>query len=81
MDSWGKSLYIDNPNHIPAAHFRNHRVPPDMACYSRHTDYAMFGTLEVKLAGLRHLYIYYLGTPPAPESVTLGLARHHTLVI
>jgi cytochrome c-type protein NapC len=71
MDSWGKSLYIDDPNHIPAAHFQNHRVPPDMACYSCHTDYALFGTLRVKLAGLRHVYIYYLGTPPAPESVKL----------
>jgi cytochrome c-type protein NapC len=71
MDSWGKSLYIDDPNHIPAAHFQNHRVPPDMACYSCHTDYAMFGTLKVKLAGLRHVYIYYLGTPPAPENVKL----------
>jgi cytochrome c-type protein NapC len=71
MDSWGKSLYIDDPNHIPAAHFQNHRVPPDMACYSCHTNYAMFGTLKVKLAGLRHVYIYYLGTPPAPENVKL----------
>jgi cytochrome c-type protein NapC len=71
MDSWGKSLYIDDPNHIPAAHFQNHRVPPDMACYSCHTDYAMFGTLKVKLAGLRHVYIYYLGTPPPPERVKL----------
>jgi cytochrome c-type protein NapC len=71
MDSFGKSLYIDDPNHIPAAHFQNHRVPQEEACYTCHTDYAMFGTLKVKLGGLRHVYIYYLGTPPAPENIKL----------
>ena len=32
MDSYGKSLYIDDPNHIPAAHFQNHRVDPEHVC-------------------------------------------------
>jgi nitrate/TMAO reductase-like tetraheme cytochrome c subunit len=27
MESFGKSLYVDDPTHIPAAHFQNHRVP------------------------------------------------------
>ena len=71
MESYGKSLYVDDPNHIPAAHFQNHRVPSGEACYTCHTDYAMFGTLKVKLDGLRHVYIYYLGTPPAPENIKL----------
>jgi cytochrome c-type protein NapC len=71
MDSYGKSLYIDDPNHIPAAHFQNHRVDPEYACYICHTDYAMFGTWKVKLGGLRHVYVYYLGTPPAPENIKL----------
>jgi cytochrome c-type protein NapC len=71
MEPWGHSLHIDDPNHIPAAHFQNHRVAANEACYTCHTDYAMFGTLKVKLAGLRHVYIYYLGTPPAPEKIKL----------
>jgi cytochrome c-type protein NapC len=71
MDSYGKSLFIDDSNHIPAAHFQNHRVDPEYACYTCHTDYAMFGTLKVKLGGLRHVYVYYLGTPPAPEKIKL----------
>ena len=71
MEAYGKSLYIDDPNHIPAAHFQNHRVPADRACYSCHTDYAMFGTLKVKLDGLHHVFIYYFGTPPAPENIKL----------
>jgi cytochrome c-type protein NapC len=71
MEWWGQSLHIDDPNHIPAAHFQNHRVPPETACYTCHTDYAMFGTLKVKIGGLRHVYVYYLGTPPAPENIKL----------
>jgi cytochrome c-type protein NapC len=71
MDDYGKSLYIDDANHIPAAHFQNHRVPADEACYTCHADYALFGTLKVKLHGLRHVYVYYLGTPPAPQDIKL----------
>jgi cytochrome c-type protein NapC len=71
MEAYGKSLYVDDPTHIPAAHYQNHRVPKDQACYSCHTQYAMFGTLKVKLYGLKHVLIYYLGTPPAPEDIKL----------
>jgi cytochrome c-type protein NapC len=71
MDAYGKSLLVDDPSHIPAAHFQNHRVPPDEACYSCHTNYAMFGGLKVKLYGLKHVAIYYFGTPPAPENIKL----------
>jgi cytochrome c-type protein NapC len=71
MGAYGKSLLVDDPTHIPAAHFQNHRVPPDEACYSCHTEYAMFGGLKVKLYGLKHVAIYYFGTPPAPENIKL----------
>jgi len=71
MEPYGKSLHIDDPTYLAAAHYQNHRVPADEACYTCHTDYAMFGTLKVKLSGLRHVYIYYLGTPPAPQNIKL----------
>jgi cytochrome c-type protein NapC len=71
MESYGKSLHVDDLTHIPAAHYQNHRVPPDEACYSCHTQYAMFGPLRVKLYGLKHVFIYYLGRPPAPEDIKL----------
>lgn len=71
MEDYGKSLLVDDPTHIPAAHFQNHLVPADEACYSCHTEYAMFGGLKVKLYGLKHLAIYYLGTPPAPDKIKL----------
>jgi len=71
MEAYGKSLRIDDPGHLPAAHFQNHRVPPDKACYTCHEDYAMFGTMKVKLQGLHHVWVYYFGTPPAPGEIKL----------
>src|SRR4029077_8996619 len=29
MEAYGKSFHVDDPGHLPAAHFQNHRVPPD----------------------------------------------------
>jgi cytochrome c-type protein NapC len=71
MEDYGKSLLVDDPTHLPASHFQNRRVPTDEACYSCHTQYAMFGGLKVKLYGLKHVLIYYFGTPPAPEDIKL----------
>ncbi len=71
MEPYGKSLLVDDPQHLAAAHFQNHRVPPNEACYTCHTNYAMFGGIKAKLAGLKHVYVYYLGTPPAPEEIKL----------
>src|SRR6266571_4692183 len=71
MEPYGKSLRVDDPQHLAAAHFQNHRVPAGEACYTCHTNYAMFGGIKAKLGGLRHIYVYYLGTPPAPENIKL----------
>jgi cytochrome c-type protein NapC len=69
MAPWGRSLYVDDPNHIPAAHFQNHRIDPNVVCYTCHTDYAMFGTLRTKLEGLHHVYVNYFGTKMNPIRV------------
>lgn len=66
MEPYGRSLYVDDPAYVPAAHFQNHRIPPDEACYTCHTNYAMYGTFRVKLHGLQHVYAQYLGTPRKP---------------
>lgn len=71
MEPYGQSLRVDNPTYLAAAHFQNHRVPADEACYTCHTNYAMFGSMKAKMAGLRHVYVYYLTKPPAPESIKL----------
>ena len=71
MDSYGKSLHIDDPTYLAGAHFQNHRVPADQACYTCHTNYAMFGTFKAKFGGLRHLYVFYLKKMPLPEDIKL----------
>src|ERR1700730_16024713 len=69
MEPYGRSLDVDDANHIPAAHFQNHRIPADEACYTCHTNYAMYGTMGVKLQGLRHVSVEYLGKPMKPIHV------------
>jgi cytochrome c-type protein NapC len=71
MEPYGRSLYVDDPHRIPAAHFQNHRIPADEACYTCHTDYVLYGGIRAKLRGLRHVYVQYLGKPPAPENIHL----------
>ena len=66
MEPYGQSLFVDDAMHIPAAHFQNHRIPADEACYTCHTDYAMYGSLKVKLNGLHHVYVQYFGKPEQP---------------
>ena len=69
MEPYGRTLYIDDPDYVPASHFQNNRLPREAACFSCHTTYTMFGDFQAKLRGVRHLYVYYLGT--APENFKL----------
>lgn len=71
MGPYGKSLLVDDPGYLAAAHFQNHRVPAEEACYTCHTNYAMFGGFRAKMQGLTHVYVHYLGSPPAPEAIRL----------
>ena len=71
MEPYGKSLGVDDPSYLAAAHYQNHRVPADEACYTCHTNYAMFGTFKAKLGGLRHLYVHYLKMEPRPQDTQL----------
>ncbi|MDP9053487.1 MAG: NapC/NirT family cytochrome c [Acidobacteriota bacterium] len=71
MVDYGKSLHYDDRGYIPAVHYQNHLVPPDRACYTCHTDYAMFGTIKAKLHGLRHIYVQYFGNVPKPADIRL----------
>jgi cytochrome c-type protein NapC len=64
MEDYGKSLHIDDPSFLPAAHYQNNRVPRGEACYTCHTDYTMFGTFSAKLRGLRHVYAQVSGKVP-----------------
>src|SRR6202165_5948875 len=71
MEPYGRSLRVDDPAHLAAAHFQNHRVPAREACYTCHTNYDMFGGFRAKMHGLKHEYVHYLGSRPAPEAIRL----------
>lgn len=71
MEDYGKSLYLDDPVALPAIHFQNHRVSPEAACYTCHTNYTMYGDISSKLRGLRHVYVQYLGRVPAAAEIKL----------
>src|ERR1700694_1076852 len=60
MEPYGRSLNVDDPSYIPAAHFQNNRVPRDEACYTCHTDYTLStGGIKSKIRGLHHIYAQY----------------------
>ena len=79
MIPYGQSLYVDDPKHIPAQHFQNHRVPPDKACYSCHTDYTIYGPLKDKVQGLKRIYMQYVSTPPNPITIPGGFKNAQCL--
>ncbi len=68
----GASLHLLNPNYIPAHHFQDHLVPPDKACYTCHTDYAIYGPFKDKLRGLWNISIQYMSTPPKTIHISGG---------
>lgn len=71
MEPFAKSLRVDDSEYLAATHVQRGLVPRDQACYTCHTDYAMFGTVKAKLNGFRHVLVHYLGTvPEQPELYT-----------
>jgi cytochrome c-type protein NapC len=79
MEPYGRSLYVDDPKYIPAQHFQNHRVPAEMACYSCHADYSIYGPLNEKLTGLTRIYKQYVTSPPNPITIPGGFDNRQCL--
>ena len=66
MEPYGRSLYVDDSTHLPAAHFQNSRVPRDEACYTCHTDYVLYGSIRAKIRGMHHVWVQYVTGPKPP---------------
>jgi cytochrome c-type protein NapC len=64
MHNHGRSLFVDERQSLAAVHYQNRFVDRDTACYSCHTDYALFGDVKAKLNGLRHVAVHYFGKIP-----------------
>jgi cytochrome c-type protein NapC len=65
MQPLGRSLFVDDRHDLAAVHYQNRYVDRDTACYSCHTDYALFGDVKAKWNGLHHVQVHYLGKVPA----------------
>ncbi len=62
--------YVDdlkNPDSVSLAakHYQNRYIPENQ-CYTCHTGYGMFGTVEAKMSGLIDVYKYYSRTFHTP---------------
>jgi cytochrome c-type protein NapC len=79
MQPYGRSLYVDDPNYIPAQHFQNHRVPADRACYSCHADYSIYGPLNEKITGLTRIWKQYVTSPPNTITIPGGFKNEQCL--
>jgi cytochrome c-type protein NapC len=66
MEPYGRSLHVDDSHYVPAAHFQNHRIPTEQACYTCHEDYVLYGGIRAKWRGMHHVYVQYLGKPTQP---------------
>ena len=64
MGVYGKSLRVDDPQYLAAAHYLNNFVPRERACYSCHTDYGMSGDNRSKARGFKHVLKTYFGSVP-----------------
>ena len=71
MHDFGETLRYDDRSYIPAVHYQSNLIPRDHACYTCHSDYALFGGVKTKLHGLRHVYVEYFGTIPKPTDIKL----------
>ena len=66
IQPYGESLYIDHPRFLPAAHYQNKLIPADKACYTCHTSYTMFGDVDDKIRGVRHVWHSMMGSASDP---------------
>jgi len=69
MDSYGRSLHVDDDEPLSASHYQNHRVDTKKACYVCHTEPGLLGYMDAKLRGLHDVRVHYFGK--APEELEL----------
>lgn len=79
MKAYGRSMHIDDKELLPAVHFQNRLVDRQTACFTCHRDYAMFGDLTTKLAGVQHLWVHYFGEIPEEMKLYKPYANENCL--
>ena len=54
---------------MASIHIARGAVPSGTACYTCHAGYGIFGEVDAKLAGVRHMYMTVLGTHSNPLEI------------
>lgn len=61
MGSFVADMKAPDSQSLSALHFRNRYIQSEH-CYNCHTDYGLFGTLEAKVGGMRHVWSDFAGS-------------------
>jgi len=68
MKSFVDDMKNPSSHSLAALHFKNRYIPDDQ-CYTCHTSYGLFGTIEAKKQGLSDVYRYYTRTFHLPVAM------------
>lgn len=60
MDPWVENVTGADSDSLASEHYKNRWIQSDQ-CYTCHTNYGLFGPLEAKIKGVRHVIAYYIG--------------------
>jgi len=69
MDPFVDDMRDTDSDLLAAVHYKNRLIQKEH-CYTCHTDYGIFGTMEAKLAGLGHIYMDSTGRWEAPITIS-----------
>jgi nitrate/TMAO reductase-like tetraheme cytochrome c subunit len=61
MGAFVEDMKDPDSRSLAALHFRNRYIQEEH-CYSCHTDYGLFGTLEAKVGGMSHVWSEFAGS-------------------
>jgi nitrate/TMAO reductase-like tetraheme cytochrome c subunit len=68
MNAYVADLQNPDSEHLAAQHYQ-FRWIADHQCYTCHSDYGLFGDMQAKMAGLRHVWFYNLGGYEVPLKI------------
>lgn len=68
MDGYVEDLRNPDSEHLASLHYQ-FRWINDHQCYTCHSDYGLFGDVQAKLAGLRHVWFYTVGGYEVPLKI------------
>jgi cytochrome c nitrite reductase small subunit len=68
MNAYVEDLQNPDSEHLASLHYQSRWIA-EHQCYTCHSDYGLFGGVEAKLAGLRHIWFYYVAGYELPLKI------------